>query len=131
MIALAVAIIFVLYLLKVLYSKWKVFNYILSNFSSPPRHPVFGILHLFPSDSPGIFRTFQELVKNYGRNFVVSRPIFDALIAISDPADIETILSNPNTKTAKKARLYDTLKPWLGSYKKALIIAYVVSISSI
>ncbi|CAD7091450.1 unnamed protein product [Hermetia illucens] len=111
----------VAYAVNFLYKKWKVYRLLLDNFKTPPRHPIFGTLTIFPKTAPEIFKTFQSLFVKYGKNVVLTRPILDALIVISDAKDVETILTNPNTKNARKGSAYQALEPWLGT---GLLTAY-------
>ncbi|XP_037918771.1 probable cytochrome P450 4d14 [Hermetia illucens] len=115
MILLVLFTLVVAYAVNFLYKKWKVYRLLLDNFKTPPRHPIFGTLTIFPKTAPEIFKTFQSLFGKYGKNFVLTRPILDAQIVISDAKDVEAILTNPNTKNARKAAGYQTLEPWLGT----------------
>ncbi|CAD7091456.1 unnamed protein product [Hermetia illucens] len=111
----------VAYAANFLYKKWKVYRLLVDNFKTPQRHPIFGTLTIFRGTAPEIFKTFQSLFGKYGKNFVLTRPILDAQIVISDAKDIEAILANPNTKKARKSSSYQALEPWLGT---GLLTAY-------
>ncbi|CAD7091457.1 unnamed protein product [Hermetia illucens] len=116
MIVATILLILLVYLAAVFHAKWKVYKFLVSNFASPPRHPITGTLHLFPlHDPPGIFKVQNNLLRTYGKNIVLTRPILDASLVISNRQDIENLLANPNTKKAKKNVFYEQVEPWLGT----------------
>ncbi|KAF7267741.1 hypothetical protein GWI33_019056 [Rhynchophorus ferrugineus] len=100
-----------LYLLNQILRYYKT-SRILSKVPSPPGHWLIGnmdiILKINPDDFFDLLRDFS---KKYGSIYRLSTP-YITTINISDPGDLEMILSQP--KHMSKSKVYGFLQNWLG-----------------
>ncbi|CAD7090292.1 unnamed protein product [Hermetia illucens] len=91
----------------------------LDKFRGPSTDLFLGHVAQIPPNPPGIFKTFfsneDGWFRKYGKNIAFIRPLYDVQLFVSNPADVEKILANPNSKTARKADTYLDLEAWLGT----------------
>ncbi|CAD7090293.1 unnamed protein product [Hermetia illucens] len=119
MIVLTFFVVAVIYCFAVLYRRKQFVDLMLNKFRAPSTDPLLGHVARIPPNSPGIFKTFfdskEGWFRKYGKNIALIRPLYDVQLFVSNPADVEKILANPNSKTARKADSYFDLEAWLGT----------------
>ncbi|XP_053671571.1 probable cytochrome P450 4d14 [Anopheles nili] len=86
---------------------------LLPNFTCIPSVPVLGSAYHFKDPTPeGIFKTFSNFHRLYGRNLITEGLFNQPSLQICDPKVIEQVMQ---ARTIEKTIIYDFMVPWLGT----------------
>ncbi|XP_053693538.1 cytochrome P450 4d8-like [Sabethes cyaneus] len=112
MLAEAIAIIFLTYLVVNFLTTRKQLKQMATHFVGPKPHPVWGNVHLFAyQDVPGMFETLVGFHTLFGKDVITWGPLNLTMLNLTSAENVEKVIM---AKKTKKSFIYDFVRPWLG-----------------